>query len=162
VSVSVVESKLLSEKSTAAPQTAESDSPAGTGEPPKKRDNVERVKAGDVCRLARQLATLLRAGMPLVPALSALLEQLRMAPERKLIRFGCQENPLARIMEEVRDSVNAGSTLSGALSKHPDVFSPLFVNMVAAGQKSGTLEELLVRLRITCTASSSANKKRGP
>ncbi|UCG58960.1 MAG: type II secretion system F family protein [Phycisphaerales bacterium] len=144
--MSAVESKLLSEKSTAAPQIPESDSPAGTAEPASKRDNVERVSAADVCRIARQLATLLRAGMPLVPALSALLEQLRMAPERKLIRFGCQENPLARIMEGVRDSVNAGSTLSGALSKHPDVFSPLFVNMVAAGQTSGTLEELLVRL----------------
>ena len=144
--MSAVESKLLSERLTAAQQMAESGSPADKAEPASKRDNVERVSAGDVCRIARQLATLLRAGMPLVPALSALLEQLRMAPERKLIRFGRQEHPLARVMEEVRDSVNAGSTLSGALSKHPDVFSPLFVNMVAAGQTSGTLEELLVRL----------------
>jgi len=87
----------------------------------------------DLCRLARQLATLLHAGLPLVPALSALVEQL-------------QGDPLAEIMEQVAGSVNAGSSLSAALGKHPNVFSPLFVNMVAAGETSGTLEEVLFRL----------------
>lgn len=144
--MSAVESKLLSERLATAQRIAESDSPADKAKLASKRHSVERVNAGDVCRVARQLATLLHAGMPLVPALSALLEQLRVAPERKLIRLGPQDHPLARVMEDVRDSVNAGSTLSAALSKHPDIFSPLFVNMVAAGQKSGTLEELFVRL----------------
>lgn len=146
VNVSAVEPKLLSKKPTTASEMAAGDDATRTVERANKSDNVERVDPGDVCRVARQLATLLRAGMPLVPALSALVEQLRMAPERKVIRLGRREHPLARIMEQVHDSVNAGSTLSAALNKHPDVFSPLFVNMVAAGQTSGTLEELLVRL----------------
>jgi general secretion pathway protein F len=49
-------------------------------------------------------------------------------------------------MQQVTDSVNGGSTLSDALKKHPNVFSGLFVNMVAAGEVSGTLEEVLQRL----------------
>jgi len=76
--------------------------------------------------------------MPLVPALTALVEQLR--------ETQAQDNPLADIMEGVADDVNSGKTLSGALRKQPDVFSNLFVSMVAAGEASGTLEEILVRL----------------
>ncbi|MFC1635001.1 type II secretion system F family protein [Planctomycetota bacterium] len=102
------------------------------------RDVFKRIRTADVCRVSRHLATLLRAGMPLVPALTALVEQLR--------EVRAQDNPLAEIMEQVADDVNSGKTLSGALSKHPDIFSSLFVNMVAAGEASGTLEEILVRL----------------
>ena len=98
-----------------------------------ERDIFKRVGTKDLCILARQLATLLRAGMPLVPALSALVEQL-------------QGDTLAEIMQQVADSVNAGSTLANALKKHPSVFSNLFVNMVAAGEMSGTLEDVLLRL----------------
>lgn len=109
-------------------------------------DIFKRVRTKDVCRLARQLATLLRAGMPLVPALSALVEQLQGRSERKVMRFGNQDNPLAEIMKDVRDSVSAGGTLSAELGNYPDVFSNVFVNMVAAGETSGTLEEVLLRL----------------
>ena len=98
-----------------------------------RADIFRRAGARDICVLTRQLATLLHAGMPLVPALSALVEQM-------------QGSSLAHIMEEVRDSVNAGSTFAGALGKHPRIFSNLFVNMVAAGETSGTLEEVLLRL----------------
>ncbi|MCK4752867.1 MAG: type II secretion system F family protein, partial [Planctomycetes bacterium] len=73
------------------------------------------------------------AGMPLVPALSALVEQLQGVTKPE-------------IMQQVADSVNAGSTLADALKKHPSVFSSLFVNMVAAGEMSGTLEDVLLRL----------------
>ncbi|OHB77671.1 MAG: hypothetical protein A2Z25_20360 [Planctomycetes bacterium RBG_16_55_9] len=103
-----------------------------------ERDVFKRIRTADVCRISRHLATLLRAGMPLVPALSALVEQLRETQTK--------ENPLADIMEQVADDVNSGKSLAGALCKQPDVFSSLFVNMVAAGEASGTLEEILVRL----------------
>jgi general secretion pathway protein F len=76
--------------------------------------------------------------MPLVPALSALVEQLRAG--------GAHDNPLAAIMEDVAHDVNSGSTLARALGRHPGVFSNLFVNMVAAGETSGTLEEVLLRV----------------
>jgi len=110
------------------------------------RDIFRRTRTKDVCRIARQLATLLRAGMPLVPALSALVEQLQGSSDRKVTRFGRQENPLAEVMKEVYVNVNAGSSLSAALGRHPDVFSNVFVNMVAAGETSGTLEEVFLRL----------------
>jgi len=98
-----------------------------------KRNTSRVIRTKNLCILARHLATLLRAGLPLAPALSAMVEQLG-------------DNPLAQIMRQVADSVNAGSTLADALGKHPGVFSSLFVSMVAAGEASGALEEVLLRL----------------
>jgi general secretion pathway protein F len=137
--VSVVEYKLLDDKKpTPTYEAADSGGCADTQQKTYERDIFKRIRTRDVCSIVRQLATLLRAGMPLVPALSALIEQLREIRGR--------ENPLADIMEQVANDVNSGSTLAGALSKHPNVFSNLFVNMVAAGETSGTLEEVLLRL----------------
>jgi general secretion pathway protein F len=110
------------------------------------RDIFRKARTKDICRIARQLATLMRAGMPLVPALSALVEQLERSSERRIMHLSRQENPLALVMKEVRDDVNIGSPLSAALAKHPDIFSNVFVNMVAAGETSGTLEEVFLRL----------------
>ena len=111
-----------------------------------RKDIFKRTRTRDICRIARQLATLLRAGMPLVPALSALVEQLQGSTERKAICLGSRENPLALVMKEVCNCVNAGSSLSTALGRHPDVFSNVFVNMVAAGETSGTLEDVFLSL----------------
>jgi len=137
--VSVVEYNLLSDKkSVPMHQAADSGERADTQQKRYERDIFRRIRTRDVCRVARQLATLLRAGMPLVPALSALVEQLR--------GIRARDNPLAEIIEQVANDVNSGNTLADALSKHPNVFSSLFVNMVAAGETSGTLEEVLLRL----------------
>ncbi|MGB2808496.1 MAG: type II secretion system F family protein [Sedimentisphaerales bacterium] len=137
--MSVVEYKLLDDKKPAPTyEAADSGGCADTQQKTYERDIFRRIRTRDVCSIARQLATLLRAGMPLVPALSALVEQLR--------EIQGQDNPLAEIIEQVANDVNSGSTLAGALSKHPNVFSNLFVNMVAAGETSGTLEEVLLRL----------------
>ena len=137
--MSVVEYNLLSDKKSAPMhQAASSGERADTQQKTYERDIFRRIRTRDVCRVARQLATLLRAGMPLVPALSALVEQLR--------GTRTQNNPLAEIMEQVANDVNSGNTLADALGKHPNVFSNLFVNMVAAGETSGTLEEVLLRL----------------
>jgi len=111
-----------------------------------RKDIFRRTRTRDICRIARQLATLLRAGMPLVPALSALVEQLQGSTEHKAICFGNRENQLALVMKEVCNCVNAGSSLSIALGRHPDVFSNVFVNMVAAGETSGTLEDVFLSL----------------
>ncbi|HUU19393.1 MAG TPA: type II secretion system F family protein [Sedimentisphaerales bacterium] len=137
--MSVVEYNLLSnKKSVPMYQAAGSGEHADTQQKRYERDIFRRIRTKDVCRVARQLATLLRAGMPLVPALSALVEQLR--------GIRAKDNPLAEIIEQVANDVNSGNTLADALSKHPNVFSNLFVNMVAAGETSGTLEEVLLRL----------------
>ena len=81
----------------------------------------------------RQLATLVKAGIPLVEALSALIEQI-------------EDEDLCAAYTEVRDRVNEGISFATALATHPRFFSGLYVNMVAAGEASGTLEAVLARL----------------
>ncbi len=92
-----------------------------------------RVSLRDIALMTRQLAVLLRAGMPVLEALNALLDQTSRPKLRTTIY-------------EVRDKVNSGRSLGDALSEHPKVFSDLFVNMVRAGEASGTLEQVLLRL----------------
>jgi len=144
--MSAIESDLVSGKRVSSRQVAKSGEYADEVQQAYKKEIVGRIGTREICRVASGLATLLRAGMPLVPALSALVEQLQSAPKRKLIRLGAEQDPLTQILAQVRDSVNAGSTLADALGKYPNVFSPLIVNMVAAGEASGTLEEVLLRL----------------
>jgi general secretion pathway protein F len=124
-------------------------SPANEPRPSDEASGIElprRVATQDLCRLARQLSTLLHAGMPLVPALSALVEQMQCPAKHRGIRWGQAADPLAKIVALVRDDVNAGRSLADAFGRHPALFSPLFINMIAAGQASGTLEVVLARL----------------
>lgn len=143
--MSVVDCNLLKDKPVQKyPATENADYPQVT-EQPYRRDIFRRTGTKELCQLARQLATLLRAGMPLVPALSVLAEQLQAVSAESMVRSKSQAH-LAEILKQVAEDVNTGSTLSDALGKYPDVFSQLFVKMVAAGQASGTLEQVLVHL----------------
>src|SRR5256714_10452684 len=81
----------------------------------------------------RQLATLIPAGIPLVDALTALVDQI-------------EQPRLKRIMGVVKQKVNEGSSLADSLREHPKVFSDLYVNMIRAGESSGALDVVLVRL----------------
>jgi general secretion pathway protein F len=92
-----------------------------------------RPNTSDVAVMTRQLATLVKAGVPLVDSLSALTEQV-------------EKESLVRILTTVREGVNEGTAFSKALESHPKAFPPLYVNMVAAGEASGTLEAVLERL----------------
>jgi general secretion pathway protein F len=109
-------------------------------------ENLRGISTKSLCHFVRQLATLLHAGMPLVPALSALVEQLQCPASPRLTRRKPAQDPLAQVVEHIRDSVNEGSSLAEALSQYPSLFSPLFINMVSAGERSGALEEVLSRL----------------
>ena len=93
----------------------------------------ERVSLRDIAVLTRQLATLLRAGIPLVKALEALTDQT-------------EKEELRRTLTDIKQSVNEGSSLAQALEEHPDHFSDLYVNMVRAGESSGNLDVVLERL----------------
>jgi general secretion pathway protein F len=97
------------------------------------RGLFRRVSPMDVAVATRQLSVLLRSGVPLVEALSALIDQLD-HPELKAA------------FTDTRNQVNEGSTLADALRVHPKFFLPLYVNLVAAGEASGTLDEVLGRL----------------
>jgi len=106
----------------------------------------KRVKTDDLVVFARQLATMVDAGIPLVGALDILGDQL----ENKVF---------AEIISKMRTDVETGSSLSDALAKHKKVFSPLFINMVKAGESSGMLDEILDRLALYLEKTSSLQKK---
>jgi general secretion pathway protein F len=91
------------------------------------------VKKVEIAAFTRQMATLLRSGIPLAEALGALVEQLTN------VRF---KAPVA----EVRTAVNEGSSFADALAKHPRLFDDLFVSMVRAGELAGNLDDVLTRL----------------
>ncbi len=93
----------------------------------------EFVTLADIALLTRQMATLLRAGIPLVGALTALTDQ-------------AEKEELKRVLSDVRRQVNEGASLAKALRDHPQHFSNLYVNMVKAGENSGNLEVVLERL----------------
>jgi general secretion pathway protein F len=93
----------------------------------------QRVKVPEVAGFTRQLATLLRAGIPLAESLGALVDQI--------------DNPkLKSIVTEVRAAVNEGSSLADSLGKHGKVFEGVYVSMVRAGEAAGNLDQVLVRL----------------
>ncbi len=94
---------------------------------------LKRIKPAEISIATRQLSILLSAGVPLVGSLDALLSQLT--------------NPLVKkIMAQVKESVNEGNSLAFALSQHPKAFSNVYVNMVRAGEASGSLDVVLDRL----------------
>ena len=106
----------------------------------------QRVSATDLALLTRQLSTLLHSGVPLVEALSALIEQV--------------ENPqLQSALTQTRDKVNEGTSLAESLRAHPKLFEPLYVNMVAAGEASGTLDVVLGRLADHLDAQAALKSK---
>jgi general secretion pathway protein F len=94
---------------------------------------TERVSTEDISIMTRQLAVLIGAGVTLIEALTALVDQI-------------ENERLKRILSEIKQSVNEGSSLADALGKHPRAFSNLFVNMIRAGESSGALDVVLVRL----------------
>lgn len=91
------------------------------------------VSINDLSLMTRQLATLLRAKIQVVEAFSALVDQT--------------ENPNLKItLSEIRQKVNEGSSLAKALGDYPKIFDTVYVNMVDAGEASGTLEVVLLKL----------------
>jgi type IV pilus assembly protein PilC len=85
----------------------------------------------DLAIMARQLSTMINAGLSLLRALSILAEQT-------------ESKPLAKRLSQVRNDVETGVGFSTALSKHADVFPPLMINMVKAGEVGGFLDQVLI------------------
>lgn len=94
---------------------------------------LQRIRPQDVTIMIRQFATLLGANLTVVDSLTALIEQA--------------ESPtLRRTLTQVREDIREGSTLAEALAQHRRVFPSLFVNMVRAGEASGALPVVMMRL----------------
>jgi type IV pilus assembly protein PilC len=94
---------------------------------------MKRVKKVQISRFTRQFATMIGAGLPMVQCLEILSQQSESAEFRKVI-------------SQVKESVQAGTTLAEALSKHKKIYDDLYVNMVDAGEIGGALDTILIRL----------------
>jgi general secretion pathway protein F len=94
---------------------------------------ASRPSLNDVSVLTRQLATLIKAGIPLFESLTALVDQT-------------ENEALKRALTQVREQIREGSSFAKALEAHPSIFPPLYINMVRAGEASGMLQQVLERV----------------
>lgn len=95
--------------------------------------SLSRVKPSEISMMTRQLATLVSAGFPLVSAIDTLIPQTK-------------SHGFQKILAEIKDAIVEGNSFAAALSLYPGIFTPLYINMVSAGESSGTLEIVLDRL----------------
>ena len=93
----------------------------------------DRIRPADVSRVTRLLSTLLIAGVTLPESLRALTEQV-------------ESQRFKGILSDIASRVNEGSSLADTMSDHGKIFPPLYINMVRAGEASGSLETVLIRL----------------
>jgi general secretion pathway protein F len=101
-----------------------------------KKSSVRRtgsVPVKDLSLMTRQLATLIKANIPLVDALTAVSEQV-------------ENRVLGEALSDCKNSVNEGQSLHKSLGKYPNIFNPIYVSMAEAGEMSGTLDVILLRL----------------
>jgi general secretion pathway protein F len=109
-----------------------------------KTRNIKKAKGGktqanrgvnvqDLSMMTRQLATLLKANVPLVESLSAVAEQV-------------ENETLSVAISDVKNMVNEGATFHKSIAKYPKIFNKIYVSMCEAGEMSGTLDVILLRL----------------
>lgn len=92
-----------------------------------------RVRSSETALMTRQLSTLLSAGLPLVAAIDTLVPQTR-------------SHAFKAMLARIKDAIVEGNSFANALTLYPNAFSTLYINMVRAGESSGTLEIVLGRL----------------
>lgn len=105
-----------------------------------------RVKANDIAMFTRQLSTLISSGFQLTIALKTI------TPQIKSLYF-------KRSLSQIKDSVEEGSSFSKALALYPDIFSETYINLVHAGESSGTLDIVLERLADTSEGQMKLDRK---
>ena len=106
----------------------------------------KKVKLDDIVIFSRQLATMVDSGIPLVQAMDILHDQI-------------EKQNFKSIVASIRDDIEVGSSFSDALSKHPSTFSPLYINMVRAGESSGALDDILDRLASYLEKTNTLQRK---
>lgn len=93
----------------------------------------EKIEAIDIMLFSRQMYTLLKAGIPIMNALSGL-------------QASTKNKTFSAVITDVRESLSAGRELSNSLAQHPKVFSSFYVSMVRVGESTGMLETVFLRL----------------
>jgi len=92
-----------------------------------------KIKPKDIMLFARQMATMIRAGVPVLQAFQVVAESLK-------------KPAMSALVQELMNDVAAGASFSDALRRHPDHFDRLFANLVEAGEQSGSLDRMLERI----------------
>ncbi len=105
-----------------------------------------RVTAANLALFTRQLATLVRAGVPLLQSLD-------------LVASSAPQPAWSRLLHSVRQDIEYGSTLNAAFRQYPAHFSPLFCSMVAAGESAGILDDILDKLALTLEKNAALKSK---
>ncbi|MFN6994705.1 MAG: type II secretion system F family protein, partial [Aquincola tertiaricarbonis] len=93
------------------------------------------IKQKDIAIFTRQLATMMKAGVPLLQSFD-------------IVARGSTNPKLTRLLNDIRSDVETGTSLSAAFRKHPLHFNALYANLVEAGEAGGILEQLLERLAL--------------
>lgn len=106
----------------------------------------KKIKPGDIAVFSRQMATMMKAGVPLVQSFEIVAE-------------GLANINLQKLVLNIRDDVASGTSFAAALRQHPRYFDNLFCNLVEAGEQSGALETMLDRIAIYKEKSESLKSK---
>ncbi len=112
----------------------------------KNKGKGGRVKLDDMVILSQQMAVMIRAGLPLIEVLDILAEQT-------------ERRSLANIMRQIEKDVEAGNSLTEAMSKHANVFSQFYLSMVRAGEASGMLDTILDQVATYMERIASLQRK---
>lgn len=107
---------------------------------------ISTIPLAEKVLFSQELATLVNAGVPISQSLGILEKQTKNARFKK-------------VLEDLSKDVDGGLTFSGALEKHPKVFSPIFISMVKSGEIGGTLDEALTRLAEQMNKDRELNAK---
>jgi len=111
---------------------------------------IDLIRTKQLCTMTRQLSTMLDAGLPLLLSLRTLEEQCGKARAHA---------PMRRILHDLVMKVESGMSLSEALGAHPKSFNRLYVGLIRAGEASGAMEEVLLRLAEYIEKSERMRKK---
>ena len=109
-------------------------------------EKAGKITAGDIAIFARQLTTMMTSGVPLVQAF-------------EIVGNGQENAAMQKMIFAIKNDVEAGASLSQALANHPAQFDDLFVGLVAAGEASGTLEDLLNKIAVYKEKTEAIKKK---
>ena len=105
-----------------------------------------KVKLKDLTIFSRQFATMINSGLPMLRCLSILEQQT-------------ESTELAKVLHEIRQDVEKGSSLSNAMAKHPKAFNKLYVAMIRSGETGGALDAVLLRVSDTLEREVSLRRK---
>jgi type IV pilus assembly protein PilC len=106
----------------------------------------KKIETSDIALFARQLATMLQAGIPMVQAFD-------------IVGNGHEKPAMQKLLMTIKGDIEAGTTLHESLAKHPLYFDDLFVNLVEAGEHAGALETLLDKIATYKEKTEALKKK---